>query len=95
MVVGGSIASFGTFSFLRPRSGGDDVMETTSRFLNDIWGTGKWLNAEPMCSDCRSGHTIVWYYEPPLECPYCNAPIVPEHRACDYSSDLPCSFFCW
>jgi hypothetical protein len=70
-------------------------METTSRFVNDIWGTGKCLNAEPRCSDCRSGHTIVWYFEPPSECPYCNAPLAPDHRSCDYSRNLPCSFFSW
>jgi hypothetical protein len=62
--------------------GGDDIMGTKSEYVHDTSDTGNWGNLEPRCSYCTSGHTIAWYVEPPPECPYCNAKLLPGHDAC-------------
>ena len=47
---------------------------------------------KPMCGHCVMGHEVVWYVEPPPECPYCNRPMVTHKELCE---ELTPHFLSW
>ena len=61
------------------RALGGDVMKTEPEHSNNTSNTGKRGNLKSKYSYCASGHRVVWYIEPPPECPHCNAKLLPGH----------------
>ena len=57
-------------------------MEKNLELFSEIWESGEKLETDPLCSRCESGHTVAWFYEPPPECPYCHAAMLPDNHAC-------------
>jgi hypothetical protein len=53
-------------------------MDTALDHSTDSWDLGEGDKLEPRCSYCKCGHTVAWYFEPPPECPYCNAKMASE-----------------
>ena len=54
----------------------DDDVNTATRSEIDI-------DLVCMCSQCTSGHTVLWFVVPPPECPYCNAPVLSSSVSCE------------